>query len=164
VGQDTASSIVHNLVVAYGYRMTETGLERQVCFSLYATSRALTGLYRPVLAELGLTYPQYVAMLALWQRGPLGVRELGAALELDSGTLSPLLRRLEAQGLVRRERGVEDERTVQISLTPAGSALRARVADLPQRIACAVDLSPDELDQLRRLLDRVRAAASTHTF
>jgi DNA-binding MarR family transcriptional regulator len=145
--------------------MTTAGIEQQVCFSLYAASRAVTGLYRPALDELGLTYPQYVAMLVLWDRGEVTVRELGRALDLDSGTLSPLLKRLEAQGLVQRQRGTDDERTVRVSLTAAGTQLRERAGELRTRLARAVGLSADELVELQQLLDRVRAAAvATHTL
>jgi DNA-binding MarR family transcriptional regulator len=144
--------------------MTPTGLEQQICFALYAASRAVTGLYRPVLAELGLTYPQYVVMLVLWQRGELSVGELGEALDLDSGTLSPLLKRLQAQGLVERRRSASDERAVLVSPTPAGAALRERAAELPARLARAVGLRADEADQLHRLLERVREAADAHNI
>jgi DNA-binding MarR family transcriptional regulator len=144
--------------------MEETGLERQVCFSLHAASRAITGLYRPALDAVGLTYPQYVVMLVLWRRGTISVRDLGRALDLDSGTLSPLLKRIEAQGLIRRTRSAADERVVHISVTPDGSALRERVADLPERLGCAVGLDVEELTQLHILLERVRAAAAVHTL
>lgn len=137
-----------------------TGLEQQVCFSLYAASRAVTGLYRPALEAVGLTYPQYVTMLAIWHHGSITVRDLGAVLDLDSGTLSPLLKRLESQGLIRRARGTHDERTVWISATTAGSELRQRVTDLPQRLTCAIGLQPAELHQLQHLLERVRASAA----
>jgi DNA-binding MarR family transcriptional regulator len=141
--------------------MTEsTGLEQMICFQLYAASRAMTALYRPALDAAGLTYPQYVALRVLWQRGPTTVRDLGAILQLDSGTLSPMLKRLQAQGHIRRERGTTDERTVEIHLTTQGSDLRHRVADLPERLACAVDLTEDDFRQLHHLLSRVRASAT----
>src|ERR1700759_3939965 len=95
-----------------------------ICFELYAASRAMTALYRPFLDGFNLTYPQYIALRVLWQRGPITVRELGSVLHLDSGTLSPLLKRLETAGYVARARGTADERTVEIHLTTAGSALR----------------------------------------
>src|SRR3954462_9975145 len=106
-----------------------TGLDHMICFELHAAARAMTGLYRPALEALGLTYPQYVRMRVVWHRGRLTVRELGAALQLDSGTLSPLLKRLEHQGLIRRDRGTDDVRIVWISPTAAGTALERRVAD-----------------------------------
>jgi DNA-binding MarR family transcriptional regulator len=135
---------------------TTTGLERMVCFDLYTASRAMTALYRPALDAHGLTYPQYLALCVLWHRGPTTVRDLGHALDLDSGTLSPLLKRLETHGLVRRERGTHDERTVSIHPTPAADHLRDDVADLPERVARAAGLTLDELGQLHRLLTRVR--------
>ena len=141
-----------------------SGLEQMVCFNLYAASRAMTGLYRPALDALGLTYPQYVALRVIWHRGTITVRDLGNALDLDSGTLSPLLKRLETQGLVRRERGTHDERTVWIHPTATSTELRQRAADLPERLACAVDLTIDEFTQLHHLLSRVRASASTSTM
>jgi DNA-binding MarR family transcriptional regulator len=140
-----------------------TGLEQMICFELYAASRAMTGLYRPALDALGLTYPQFVALRVIWHRGRLTVRDLGAALHLDSGTLSPMLKRLETQGLIRRERGTDDERVVWITPTDQGTALRERVADLPQRLACATDLTIEELSRLQDLLARVRGAITTPT-
>jgi len=135
-----------------------------VCFNLYAASRAMTGLYRPALDALGLTYPQYVAMCVIWHRGSVTVSDLGRALDLDSGTLSPLLKRLAAQGLIRRERGTHDERTVWVAATAKGSELRQRVANLPERLACAVELSPDEFAALHHLLSRVRASATVNSI
>ncbi|MGH3715585.1 MAG: MarR family winged helix-turn-helix transcriptional regulator [Micromonosporaceae bacterium] len=127
-------------------------LDRQVCFALYAASRAVTHLYRPVLDALGLTYPQYLVLLVLWERGPTTVKELGTALSLDSGTLSPLLKRLESAGLVRRSRRADDERSVRVELTDAGSALRERAEHVPGKIAAATGLELAELDALRRRL------------
>ena len=141
-----------------------TGLERMLCFELYTASRAITGAYRPALDELGLTYPQFVALTVIWQRGNITVRDLGHALHLDSGTLSPLLKRLETQGLVTRSRGTHDERTVWIEATDQGHRLRDRLADLPERLACAVDLDPGELRTLHHLLSRVRASADTNAL
>jgi DNA-binding MarR family transcriptional regulator len=133
-------------------------LDNQVCFALHAASRAFDATYRPMLRELGLTYPQYLAMLALWEYGTLTVKELGLALRLDSGTLSPLLKRLEAADLVRRERSREDERSVAVSLTGPGLALKKKAATVPQRILGATGLSPDELMELRRSLDQLTSA------
>lgn len=140
---------------------TTTGLEQMICFELHATSRAMTALYRPALDALGLTYPQYIALRVIGHRGRLTVRDLGTALHSDSGTLSPLLKRLEHQGLIRRERGTDDERTVWISPTDTGTALARDAADLPQRLACALDLTLDEFTQLHHLLTRIRGAAAT---
>ncbi|WP_201294976.1 MULTISPECIES: MarR family winged helix-turn-helix transcriptional regulator [unclassified Nocardiopsis] len=142
-------------------------LDSQLCFSLYAASRAMTGLYREFLGGLGLTYPQYLVMLALWERGTLTVKELSRALHLDSGTLSPLLRRLECAGLLTRRRGTMDERVVEVSATPRGEELRARAEAIPQRVLCAADLSPDQAEVLRQALGQltraVETAVSRHT-
>jgi DNA-binding MarR family transcriptional regulator len=133
-------------------------LDDQLCFALYAASRAVTAAYRPLLAELDLTYPQYLVMLVLWERGSGTVKELGDALELDYGTLSPLLKRLEAAGLVRRERRPEDERSVRVALTPAGAALRDRAAAVPPAIGAAMGLAPAEATELRAALRRLTAS------
>ena len=133
-------------------------LNRQVCFAMYSASRAATAAYRPMLEELGLTYPQYLAMLVLWEAEPRSVRELGEELGLDSGTLSPLLKRLEALGLVQRRRSAEDERRVEVFLTDAGAALSAKASGIPQRLADAAGLTAAELDQLRDTLGRLTNA------
>ncbi len=134
-------------------------LEDQVCFALYTASRAVTSLYRPVLEQLGLTYPQYLVMLALWERQSITVKELSALLQLDSGTLSPLLKRMEAHGLVHRRRRLDDERSVEITLTERGTELRAQARAVPERLACALEMSGAELASLRALLRRLTAAA-----
>ena len=133
-------------------------LNRQVCFALYSASRAATAVYRPVLEELGLTYPQYLVMLVLWEDEPRGVKELGEELGLDSGTLSPLLKRLESLGLVKRRRSGEDERRVAIHLTDAGRELSSKAGALPKRLAEAAGLTTEELDQLHSTLARLTAA------
>ncbi|MEV0155007.1 MarR family transcriptional regulator [Micromonospora sp. NPDC050686] len=131
-------------------------LRRQVCFALYAASRALTDVYRPILDEHGLTYPQYLVLLTLWERAePPTVSELGAALRLDSGTLSPLLKRLAAAGLVTRSRSARDERRVEVGLTERGRALREEMAAVPRRVARATGLGEAELVALRDTLTRV---------
>ena len=135
-------------------------LDRQVCFALYAASRAVTQLYRPVLDALGLTYPQYLVMLVLWEHGPTTVKELSAKLELDSGTLSPLLKRLETAGMVTRHRTPADERSVEVRLTDAGAALRSRATTVPRKIAGATGLRVAELSALRRELVRLTEAVS----
>ena len=144
--------------------MTDDGLEleKQVCFALYSATRAVTQLYRPVLDALGLTYPQYLVMLVLWERGASTVKQLGQALELDSGTLSPLLKRLESQGYVRRARSTVDERSVVIHLTEAGSALRTRASSVPRRIAGATGMEFVELEALRENLVRLTEAVAAH--
>ncbi|HET6478551.1 MAG TPA: MarR family transcriptional regulator [Actinoplanes sp.] len=134
-----------------------TGLDHMVCFQLHAASRAMTAVYRPALDPHGLTYPQYLTLRVLWHHGPATVRTLGQLLDLDSGTLSPLLKRLETAGHVHRERGTTDERTVIVHLTDTGTQLRETLADLPKRIACSIDLTEDEFVQLHHLLGRVRA-------
>jgi DNA-binding MarR family transcriptional regulator len=133
-------------------------LNRQVCFALYSASRAATAVYRPVLEELGLTYPQYLVMLVLWEDEPRGVKELGEELGLDSGTLSPLLKRLESLGLVERRRSGEDERRVAIHLTAAGRELSSKAGALPKRLAEAAGLTAEELDQLHSTLARLTTA------
>ncbi|ANB18032.1 MarR family winged helix-turn-helix transcriptional regulator [Dokdonella koreensis] len=133
-------------------------LERQLCFSLYTAVARLTRRYRPLLAPLGLTYPQYLAMLALWERAPRSVGELTDALGLDVGTSSPLLKRLERAGLVRRERDRADERRVMVTLTDSGRALEAAAAAIPAQLACAIDLPAAELAALKQAVDRFGAA------
>lgn len=133
-------------------------LDRQICFSLNAASRAFNGVYRVLLKDLGLTYPQYLVMLVLWERGALPVKQLGAHLRLDSGTLSPLLKRLEGAGLVRRERNASDERSVRVTLTGEGTALRERALEVPRRIAAATGTDPAEIGELRDRLDRLTGA------
>ncbi|SHN23513.1 MarR family winged helix-turn-helix transcriptional regulator [Streptomyces yunnanensis] len=133
-------------------------LDHQVCFSLHAASRAFGNVYRDALKELGLTYPQYLVMLVLWEQGPEPVKSIGERLRLDSGTLSPLLKRLETAGLVHRERSPEDERSVIIRLTRAGEELRERALPVPRRMMAATGLTVDELRTLRSLLGRVTGA------
>jgi DNA-binding MarR family transcriptional regulator len=136
-------------------------LDRQICFSLHAASRAFNGVYRVALKDLGLTYPQYLVMLVLWEHGELPVKKLGEHLRLDSGTLSPLVKRLEAAGLVRRERSAEDERSVHVHLTDEGTALKQRALLVPRRIAAATGLDLAELTDLRNRLDRLTRTLDT---
>ncbi|MCB5165443.1 MarR family transcriptional regulator [Streptomyces bambusae] len=138
-------------------------LDGQICFSLNAASRAFGSLYRVLLKDLGLTYPQYLVMLVLWEQGTVPVKELGRSLRLDSGTLSPLLKRLEAAGLVTRERSAEDERSVHISPTAAGAALRERAAEVPRRIAAATGFGLADIVDLRARLDRLTTALDAAT-
>jgi DNA-binding MarR family transcriptional regulator len=127
-------------------------LENQLCFALYAASGLVTRAYRPLLEPLGLTYPQYLVMLVLWERGAATVGELGEALELDSGTLTPLLKRLEAAGFVARRRDPADERRVIVDLTDAGQALKARAAEVPAGLACKLGLPLEAIVDLRTSL------------
>lgn len=136
-------------------RYPQLALDQQICLPLYAASRAVTRRYTELLAEAGLTYPQYLTLLALWEESPLSVRELGARLHLDSGTLTPLLKRLETAGLITRVRDERDERRVLVSPTEPGWDLRARVADVPARLAGGMGMSAEEGRTLRHLLGRV---------
>ncbi len=132
----------------------ETGrLDDQLCFGLYSASRAVTSLYRVVLADLDLTYPQYLVMLALWERDNRLVKELGSELNLDSGTLSPLLKRLETAGLVRRTRQADDERSVRISLTEDGEKSREKAVGVPEIIGEAMGLDDPAIARMRAAMD-----------
>ncbi len=135
-------------------------LDEALCFALYSASRALTGFYRPRLDELGITYPQYLVLLALWERDDVAVGALAERLRLDYGTLSPLLKRLQAAGLVSRERRAEDERTVTVSLTAAGLALRERADCIPEEVIAATGLDPASFDELRETLQRLTATVT----
>lgn len=134
-------------------------LEDQVCFALAIASRSVNALYRPILEPYGLTHPQYLALLALWGRSPRSVKDLGEALRLEPATLSPLLKRLEAAGLVTRQRSASDERVLDIALTEAGAALRSEAETVPPRIIDRLGMSLDELEDLRASLWRVIEAA-----
>ena len=137
-------------------------LDNQLCFAIYSASLAMTRLYKPLLDQLELTYPQYLVMLALWEQDGQMVSELGQRLSLDSGTLTPLLKRLEASGYVSRIRDVKDERRVHISLTAAGRRLKTRAAKVPACLLDASQCSVDELvsltRQVQQLRDRIKAA------
>jgi DNA-binding MarR family transcriptional regulator len=137
-----------------------TALDNMICFQLYAASRGMTALYRPLLDPHHLTYPQYLVLRVLWHDGPTTVRDLGRALSLDSGTLSPLLKRLETLGFVQRARSTTDERVVIVHPTDTGEALRDQIGDLTQQLVCATGLTIDELTQLHQLLHRARGVAS----
>ena len=127
-------------------------LENQLCFPLYACSREVIKQYKPCLDELDLTYTQYIAMLVLWEKKSVTVKELGSALFLDSGTLTPLLKKMEAKGLLSRRRSTDDERNLIVSLTEAGEALRDRALEVPGRMAQCVKLTQEEADELYRIL------------
>ena len=134
-------------------------LEQQVCFALSVAARSVVAVYRPLLEPMGLTHPQYLVMLALWQYAPVSVRRLSELLQLDPGTLSPLLKRLEAIGYLRRERNREDERALAITLTAAGRALRAEAEKIPPAVVQRLGMPVDELRLLHAALTRVIAAA-----
>lgn len=137
-------------------------LERQVCYGLSIAARGVIAAYKPLLVPLGLTHPQYLVMVALWQHGPLTVKDLGALLSLDSGTLSPLLKRLDMTGLVTRQRAAYDERQVLVTLTPSGEKLRERAATVHEEVERRLGLSEQEIEQLQAVLTRVsQAIAST---
>lgn len=140
-------------------------LDNQVCFALYAANRAVTARYRPLLAELGLTYPQYLVLLVLWEgadSGQVRVTDIGERLRLDSGTLTPLLKRLEQGGLVERRRSTEDERSVIVTLTGKGKTLQSQARQIPARLLCDSGVEPGKIaalrDELRTLLSRLEDA------
>ncbi|MHA6693742.1 MarR family winged helix-turn-helix transcriptional regulator [Homoserinimonas sp. A520] len=135
-------------------------LDMQVCYALAATSRSVIGLYRPVLEPLGLTHPQYLVMLALWERSPRTVADIGHALHLEPATLSPLLKRLEAAGLITRARSESDERALAVTLTAAGTELRAEAEKVPAQIIERLGVPIADLEKLRDILHVVLAAAT----
>lgn len=134
-----------------------------LCFELNAASRAMTAAYRPLLEDLGLTYTQYLVMVLLWEHEPRGVKEIGGALDLDSGTLSPLLKRLAASGLVSRIRSARDEREVEVTLTDEGRKIEDRARTVPETIECATGLSQGEISGLLERLAKLRAALRENT-
>lgn len=135
-------------------------LERQVCFALAVANRSVLKIYRRLLEPLGLTHPQYLVMLALWEVSPRAVKDLGQVLQLDSATLSPLLKRLEASGLVVRQRRGDDERNVDVAMTDRGWALRERALDIPPAVVDALGVDLEVLEELHAVLTRVNAAAT----
>ncbi len=135
-------------------------LERQVCFALVVASRSVLAVYRPLLEPLGLTHPQYLVMLALWGENPLSVGRIGSLLQLDSPTLSPLLKRLESAGLITRTRSGDDERQVHIDLTDDGQALREKALAIPPAVVEKLGMEIPELEALHAALTRVIAAAN----
>lgn len=132
-------------------------LDQQLCFALYSTSLAMTKAYKPLLEKLSLTYPQYLAMLVLWESDGLTVKTIAERLNLDSATMTPLLKRLESQGYVTRTRGVNDERQVNIRLTPSGQALKAQATGIPHEIYCATGSDAQRLIRLRDELKQLRS-------
>jgi len=136
-------------------------LQEQVCFALAVASRSVIALYKPVLEPMGLTHPQYLVMLALWEHEPVSVRDLSGMLQLDPGTLSPLLKRLESAGYIRRPRNPHDERALAVELTREGRALRRKALRVPPAIVERLGMDVDELMELQRRLTRVIDAATT---
>ena len=145
----------------------QLALEQQVCFALAVTNRAVLAVYRPLLEPLGLTHPQYLVMLALWDhqratdadRTPLSVKKIASALQLDSATLSPMLKRLDALGFITRTRSVADERSTHIELTEAGTSLRRQALEIPPAVVARLGVELTELEELRRVLTRINSAA-----
>jgi MarR family transcriptional regulator, organic hydroperoxide resistance regulator len=133
-------------------------LDNQLCFALYTASRAMTRAYQPLLEELDITYPQYLVLLVLWEQDGVRVSGLGERLHLDSATLTPLLKRLEARGLIERRRSAVDERVVEVFLTADGKRARRRAQDIPQTMLCKSGLSLAELTRLRAALQEVTRA------
>ena len=133
-------------------------LENQLCFPLYAASREVVKRYRPFLEPLGLTYTQYITMMVFWERKKCSVKELGERLYLDSGTLTPVLKSLEAKGFVRRYRSTEDERVLIVEITEAGQRLRERALDVPAQLGACIQIQPEEAKALYSLLNRLLCA------
>jgi len=131
-------------------------LDAQLCFALYSSSLAMTKLYKPMLEPLGLTYPQYLVLMVLWQDDGLGVSALGERLHLDSGTLTPLLKRMEVAGWLTRQRAQGDERRVELRLTASGRELKTAAKNIPEQLACATACSLTELTDLTQRLSRLR--------
>ncbi len=161
--------IVRNLIVCYFSEVESSDpfdmlrLDQQLCFAMYSTSLAMTKLYKPLLAPLGLTYPQYLVMLALWENDGLTVSQTGDRLMLDSGTLTPLLKRLEEAGRLRRTRDVADERRVIVTLTKAGHALKKNAVAIPPDVMCATACQIEELRALTAQLNALRANLTEFT-
>lgn len=133
-------------------------MDRQLCFALYSASRAMTAAYRPILSELNLTYPQYLVLLVLWEEDRVTVGRLGERLQLDSGTLSPLLKRLEANGFIRRERSLQDERQVEVTLTSPGRKLEGKAQCIPQKLGARMGISERDAADLRDAIHRLTDA------
>ncbi|MBK1895818.1 MarR family winged helix-turn-helix transcriptional regulator [Chryseobacterium paridis] len=130
-------------------------LENQICFPLYAIAKEITGLYRPFLDELDITYPQYLVMMVLWEQDGLPVTHIGERLLLDSGTLTPLLKRLETKGFISRNRKKEDERVVQVFLTEKGKMLKENACSVPDKIMKKIDVLPEDLLELKNSINKI---------
>lgn len=130
-------------------------LKNQICFPLYACSKEIVRRYKPYLDELDLTYTQYIAMMVMWEKKELNVKELGESLYLDSGTLTPVLKKLEAKGYISRKRSKEDERSLIVSITEAGEALKDKAIEIPEKIVSCVNMSKDEYTLLYKLINKI---------
>jgi DNA-binding MarR family transcriptional regulator len=147
---------VHNLILRNQFQtMDQLHLQNQLCFPLYALSRQMTALYRPYLEKLDLTYPQYLVMLLLWEHETLSVKKIGCELWLDSGTLTPLLKRMEETGLIKRDRCADDERVVNIHLTREGKQLQKKAAGIPEHIFSELSISNAQLKALKKELSAI---------
>jgi DNA-binding MarR family transcriptional regulator len=135
-------------------------IDNQLCFPLYALSRQITNIYRPFLDKLGVTYPQYLVMMVLWEDEKVSVKHLGELLWLDSGTLTPLLKRMQANGLISRQRDPEDERCVNISITEKGKLLEAEAEEIPSMIKCKIKMEDSEIVSLRNYLKKILLASA----
>ncbi|WP_303918102.1 MarR family winged helix-turn-helix transcriptional regulator [Draconibacterium sediminis] len=133
----------------------ELKLKSQVCFPVYALSREIVNVYRPILEEIDLTYPQYLVMMVLWENEPQKVNEIGDKLNLDNGTITPLLKRMAAKGLISRKRNTKDERVVEISLTESGKQLQTKAAEVPQKVVKAMGITAEDLMQLKDLVIKI---------
>lgn len=130
-------------------------LDNQVCFALYAASRAMTAVYQPLLEPLGLTYPQYLVLLVLWETDGIRVSSIGERLHLDSGTLTPLLKRMETQGVIERRRNADDERVVEVHLTAAGKRLRKAATEIPKTLFCKAGMPGEDMVRLQKALRKL---------
>ena len=130
-------------------------LDKQLCFSVYVLHREIMQCYRPILKNIGLTYPQYITMMTLWEKDDVTVNQVGEILQLDNGTLTPLLKRLESKGYLERKRSKEDERVVKINLTKKGVKLKEDASCIPIELAKAMNLNLEEMEQLKKLSDKV---------
>jgi MarR family transcriptional regulator, organic hydroperoxide resistance regulator len=151
--QEDESDAANAENAAHSEKQEHRKIDDMLCFALYAASRAAMDIYRPLLEELDLTYPQYLVMIVLWEHKVCSVKEIGHILHLDSGTLSPLLKRLESAGLIKRQRRLKDERVVDISLTERGIALQDRAEEVPTKVRCRYDI---EIGEYTELLERIK--------
>jgi len=138
-------------------------LDKQLCFALYAASKAMTQAYRPFLQKLGLTYPQYLVFLVLWEEDGISLKALGTRLYLDSGTLTPLLKRLEKHSLIERRRFEKDEREIRICLTDAGRALKGQARSIPERISCQLAFDQETISKVRKEINKLLQAITSRT-